>query len=539
MKKALRRLAALSLTAALLTGSGSALTTQELGDILKNEYAGDIPRQVWSQTTVEGMLDALGDPFTHYYTPQEYAAFLDRVNGADTAEGNTYAMKDGVGWVRLDDFGHVEELEQFVRANSAARRWVLDLRGNRGGELKTAAQATGLFAGKGEMIFLRDKGGKLYSAKSDTAAATLSPSIILVGPDTASAAELFAATLRDRQKALLLGSRTYGKGVAQTAFTKDHETYSAAFADGSALLLTTALAFSEGLSSNNIMGVIPHLVVPDELSERVAALLCASAPTGGTGNYLRLHLARWRWYVDLTAASGDLEAFRALLEALPPQAELYRGAGGSDNWEPTTPAAVASTCHVSGYTPRVFPDVAGSPYADAINALKTYGIVQGDETGAFSPVAPLTRASLCALLAQAMDYPKSAAQPAFADTPAGAWYTPYVTTLSAMGVVNGYDDGLFHPDDPIPHQQFMTILARIVANTSHLSRAALEAGVPEADLAGGDFAAYDPWAVSGAWLLDGAWHAPARDIDPRAVTTREEAAFDLWSALSTMGLLPA
>ncbi len=109
--------------------------------------------------------------------------------------------------------------------------------------------------------------------------------------------------------------------------------------------------------------------------------------------------------------------------------------------------------------------------------------------------------------------------------------------LSALGIVNGYDDGLFHPDDPIPHQQFMTILARIIANTHHASWSALKTGPDEATLANGDYAAYDGWAVSGAWLLDGVWHKPAKDIDPRATTTREEAAYDLWSALSTLGLL--
>ena len=182
--------------------------------------------------------------------------------------------------------------------------------------------------------------------------------------------------------------------------------------------------------------------------------------------------------------------------------------------------------------------MADSPYADAINALKTYGILKGDEKGSLNPTSGLDRASLCALLAQAMNFPKPTAAPAFADTPADAWYTPYVTTLSAMGIVNGYDDGLFHPNDPIPHQQFMTILARIVASVNATSYAAMEVGPDEADLASGNYAAYDPWAVKGAWLLDGAWHAEAKAIDPKAVTTREEAAYDLWSALSTMGLLP-
>ncbi len=538
MKKTLRRLAGLGLSAALLCTSALALTTDELGTILQNEYAGDIPSQVWSQTTVEGMLSALGDPFTRYYTAQEYAAFQDAVNQGGGAGTSVEASASGdVGVMRIHSFGQdtYDRMAQAVEQNKTVDHWLVDLRGCRGGELRATADALSVFAGGGELIYLRDKAGKLYSAKSVHSKLTLYPTIVLVDENTASAAELFAGGIRDRQMGLVIGSRTYGKGVAQSAFDQDHATYGAAFADGSALLLTTEKAFSDNLSSPNIMGVLPHLAVEPGQAEAVARLLCADAPAADTSGYLRLHLARWRWYIDLKTA--DKTALKALLEALPPQALLYAGTGGEDHWSQTSPADVAAGQGIA-LDSRSFADVTGSPYSDAINALKTYGIVQGDEAGNFKPSQGLDRASLCALLAQAMNFPRSTAQPAFADTPADAWYTPYVTTLSAMGIVNGYDDGLFHPNDPIPHQQFMTILSRIVSSVNASSYGAWQAGPSEEALADGAYAAYDAWAVKGAWLLDGAWHAEARDIDPRAVTTREEAAYDLWSALSTMGLLP-
>lgn len=529
---------ALALALVLSLSPALALTPQELGELLKNEYAGEVPARVWEEDTVEGMLSALGDPFARYYTAQRYAAFLNEaVDGVGAGE-NRFELQGSVGRIKLDHFGQVDELAAWVEENDAAvNRWIVDLRSNRGGEMTAAADAMSLFAGGGHLLYLRDKDGALYGASNKNVTyTTMKPAIVLVGDTTASAAELFAATLRDRQKGLLIGSRTYGKGAAQSAFDQNHPTYGGMFADGSALLLTTSLVFSDAMVTNNIIGVLPHLVVEDDLAEPVARLLCADAPRGNTAGYARLHLARWRWYVDLQKAD-DL-ALRALLEALPPQAELYLGTGGADGWQETTPAQVAGSRDLWSYCPRTFSDVAGSPYADAINALKTYDIVKGDEKGDYNPTSGLTRASLCALLAQAMDYPMSKAAPAFPDTPADAWYTPYVTTLSALGIVNGYDDGLFHPDDPIPHQQFMTILARIMASTSHVTHGALEAGPDEAALATGDYAAYDPWAVPGAWLLDGSWHKEAKDIDPRAVTTREEAAYDLWSALSTLGLLP-
>ncbi len=541
MKKLPRRLAAFGLSAMMLCTAAFALTPQELGDILKNEYAGEVPARVWEQTTVDGMLSALGEPFSRYYTAEEYAKFNATLSGAGedgpTAEVTT---QDGVGRVRIRAFGSdtYEQIKSGMERAGDLDHWIVDVRGNHGGALLATADALSAFAGGGELIYLRDKDGKLYSAKSIHNKLTIRPAIVLVDGQTASAGELYAAGIRDRQRGLVIGERTYGKGVAQSAFDKTHAQYGAAFADGSALLLTTERAFSDNFASNNIMGVLPHLVGDADQAEAVAKLLCADAPMGNTSGYLRLHLARWRWYVKTDEAKADPSALKALLEALPPQALLYAGTGGADGWKAVTPAEAAASLGVSGFTSRAFPDVAGSQYADAINALKTYGIVKGDENGSFNPTAGLDRASLCALLAQAMNFPKSTAAPAFADTPADAWYTPYVTTLSAMGIVNGYDDGLFHPNDPIPHQQFMTILARVMANTDYASANALQTGPSQAALDSGDYAAYDPWAVPGAWLLDGSWHEDAKDIDPHAVTTRAEAAYDLWSALSTLGLLP-
>lgn len=535
----MKKLLALILAAAMLATSALALTPQELDTILAENYPGTISAAVAQAATVAEKLAALGDPYAHYFTAQEYSDFLaDLEERSDAGATATVRLEPGrVGWIDLKNFGDntYAELKSGVEAiETAADRWIVDLRGNGGGELKSAVDAMSIFAGGGPLVYLRDGTGQLYTGSSSYDKLTMEPAIVLVDGRTASAAELYAATLRDRQVGLIIGSRTYGKGVAQTAFTKDHPKYGGAFADGSALLLSTDQVFSDRLVSNDVTGVLPHLMVEPGQAEGVARLLCATAPAGNTSGYLRLSLARWRWYVKL---GEDNAALQALLEALPPQSKLYLGTGGADGWSQTTAAAVAASQGLTGYAPRTFSDVSASPYADAINALKTYGILKGDEAGRFNPTAALDRASLCALLAQAMDYAPSKAAPAFADTPADAWYTPYITTLNAMGIINGYDDGLFHPDDPIPHQQFMAILARITANTNQMSRAAMEAGPSAEELATGNYDAYDPWARTGAWLLDGAWHAAAKDIDPHAVTTREEAAFDLWSMLNMQGLL--
>lgn len=538
MRKLSRRLAALALTMGVAATSAFALTPEQLGQLLKDHYAGEIPQQVWNETTVEGMMDALGDRFSHYLTREEYAAFLAGVNETDgQAVPTTVTLEDGhIGRVSLNTFGEgtYEALKTGVESLDAqADRWIVDLRQNTGGELNAAAESVSAFVGGGSVIYLKDKEGKLYSAKGE-AALTMDPVILLVGSKTASAGELFAAAVRDRKAGVVIGSRTYGKGVAQNLYNQD--TNADYFADGSALLLTTSFAYSDGMLNHNAMGVLPHLMVEKGMEESVAKLLCSQAPKGDNKGTVRIHLGQWRWYVTEDDARANTAAFAELMEALPPQVEIFYGNG--TGWTSSTPAAIAAAWGATGYEAREFSDVENSQYKDAINALKTYGILKGDQYGNFQPNASLDRATLCALLAQAMNYPKSTAAPAFADTPADAWYTPYVTTLSSMGIINGYSDGLFHPNDPIPHQQFMAILSRIAAATSLSAESALKTGPQEEDLASGDFDRYDPWAVSGAWLLDGGWHKDAKDIDPQAATTREEAGYDLWSMLSIMGIIP-
>lgn len=535
----MKKLLSFILAAGMTVTAAFALTPAQLDAILAEHSPKEVPAAVAQATTVEDKLAALGDPFARYYTAEEYAVFQSKLSEESQQSGGTVTatLEDGhICRIAISAFGSgtYEGLKSAVAANDAAAdRWIVDLRGNTGGELRAAVDAMSVFVGKGELVYLRGKGGQLSCAKSENAKVTMDPAIVLVDSRTASAAELFAANIRDRQCGIIIGSRTYGKGVAQTAFTK--EEYPEAFADGSALVLTTHYAFSDSLSTHNVMGVIPTLLVEDDQVEAVAKLLSAKASAGDNSGKLRVHLGRWRWFVDLDEAAKQPAAFAALLEALPPKTDLYLGSGNS--WSATGVPAVAAQ-YAKDYTARSFSDVTGRMYADEINTLKTYGILKGNEAGNFMPGDVLDRASLCALLAQAMGYPPSDNLPTFSDIRVNAWYTPYVTTLSEMGIVNGYDDGLFHPGDPITHEQFMVILARIVANTNHTCHAAMAAGMTEEDAASGDYDAYAPWARTGVWALDGWWHAPAKNIDPTALTTREEAAYDLYSALNGLGLLP-
>ena len=70
------RLTAAALTLSLIALPGAqALTVEQAAELLQKVYVDEVPQSVLEQSTIEDMLDALGDPYTEYFTPEEYAAF--------------------------------------------------------------------------------------------------------------------------------------------------------------------------------------------------------------------------------------------------------------------------------------------------------------------------------------------------------------------------------------------------------------------------------------------------------------------------------
>lgn len=460
-------------------------------------------------------------------------------------------LVDGhIGYIACDTFGpetqgHFEE--GVTEHDYKVDRWIVDLRNNGGGDVEASVQAAGTFAGGGELAYLRDNEGQYGVHYREEGGLTLDPVVVLTSPYTASASEIFAFIVRDRQAGLIVGERTYGKGVAQVLLDDTVEpTY---FEDGSALKVTTYRIFSPNGTTDDRVGVIPHLLVDPVLAEGVGLLLAGSNPKGDTTGKLRLDMG-WRWYVDLkTAVAPEMRpAFTALLEAIPESAKLWRGTGGADGWVRATAAEVAEKYALTDYAARGFTDTADSPYADQISALATYGVVSGTGDGTFRPEEALTRGQLCALLAQALRY-TSDHTGTFADVSGEAYYAPAVEAMYAEGLVTGGTDGLFHPEAPIDHQQLMTILARAAARLSMNFDGALRSDHAEA-LSHEALVPYAKWARESVWLLDGSQTNPIGqgvsllwdsldNIAPHAPTTRQEAAAAIYNILSYTGIIPA
>ncbi|MFQ9601737.1 MAG: S41 family peptidase [Flavonifractor plautii] len=94
---------------------------------------------------------------------------------------------------------------------AGADHWIVDLRGNGGGEVDAAMGAAGCFTGSGVLAYLKDSTGAYGAYGSNDDARTLSPVIVLTDGETASASELFASDIRDTNTGILVGGRTFGK----------------------------------------------------------------------------------------------------------------------------------------------------------------------------------------------------------------------------------------------------------------------------------------------------------------------------------------
>jgi carboxyl-terminal processing protease len=303
------------LRSAFVDDSGSAVVGQAL-DVLQRDYYRPINRkQLSSLVTNNGLRDAvesLNDPFSHYFSPTDYRAFLDQSNphlsgigvdvlpdphglrvadvfpnspaaragltsgdiivqvGSTSLANRSAAFASGlikgragtkvkltvmrgkqrrvvsvtranlvvpVAGSKLVDYhgkkigdllltrftdGSGDELRAQVSKmlHQGAQAMILDLRGNGGGLLDEAVNVASIFIPDGTIVSTsgRSQPRQVYVAKGNAIAPKI-PLVVLVNQGTASAAEIVTGALKDRGRAKVVGTHTYGKGVFQEVQT--------------------------------------------------------------------------------------------------------------------------------------------------------------------------------------------------------------------------------------------------------------------------------------------------------------------------------
>ncbi len=446
----------------------------------------------------------------------------------------SYSLEDGIAVIDCVSFGAttpatfqqaLEELEDETAV------WIVDLRANPGGDSKSTAASASFFTGGGIMLYFRDGAGNYnYTYTKPTYPdLTDKPVIILTSDHSASGSELFSGIIRDYNAGIALGQRTFGKGTAQIVLTSKSTNM---LSEGEALRITIYRFFSPDGVTNHIVGVLPTLVLSPENTQTAALLLGSNKPQRAEG-YAKLELAGQTFYLDLTKATvaDNQAAFTELLEALPPSAKLYEGSG-TLTWTTITPAQLAQSLHLS-FTPRTFSDTQLSIYTREIETLAAYGLLTGDENGAFHPNDTLTRGDFCAMVTQALGL-YGGKELTFSDVPQDAPYAQAISHMVSLGFLAGYGDGTFRPEEPITYEQMVTALAAVAVwsdmDSFNLSKEEL---TMDQWL---EYHEYSDWAQSAARDLS-LLGVLIKDVAPGDTVTRELAAGTLCRLMENIGLI--
>ena len=457
------------------------------------------------------------------------------------------SIEGRVGLLDCNSFGKDtgKEFAKLVKDNDGrVDVWVVDLRGNGGGYTNAAVDMLGALMGPGYHLYFETAAGGVEAVPAYDRQATDKPVIVLTDGGSASASELTSGSLRDSGRGVLVGGRTYGKGVAQIMLDEDAlaslPEYDGYF-EGDGLQITVDRFSSGGLNSPDKIGVIPTLLVDDEDTAAVALALCGSQEDAK----LCVMPGAVPYYVD---PGTDGDTLSALLSALPPQALVFYADGG--DFQQVSAAEAAQRLGVA-YESRWFTDLGDSRYADAVNAMGTYGLLRGDGKGHFTPKSGLTRAELCSMLASVLNVAYRG-ESRFTDVDQNAWYGPSVNAMAYLGIVDGVGGGKFNPGGTLTQEEFHTILGR----TARFFNVKLDAYAQwveqEGRLTLGQSSAlsgYSAWARNSmavlAWGLEDALDgtgdllfASLKELSPKAPILREEAAAGMYAVLSGLEILP-
>lgn len=128
-----------------------------------------------------------------------------------------------------------------------------------------------------------------------------------------------------------------------------------------------------------------------------------------------------------------------------------------------------------------------SAYYEAVESLSKLGIVTGYEDGTYKPEETVTRAEMAALIARIQGYEETAkanANTVFTDVPSTYWASGYVAQANGQGIINGYGDGTFGPDDAVKYEEAVKM---IMATLGYTPYAMNNGGYPTGYLAAAQF----------------------------------------------------
>ena len=168
-------------------------------------------------------------------------------------------IENNIGYIRVSSFNQkvdkqiIDSINSFKKKNSLIG-YVLDLRNNPGGLLDQAVNVTDIFLERGEIVSTKGRNGKRgsrYNAVKKDLTDGL-PLVVLINQGSASASEIVAGALQDHKRAIIMGTKSFGKGSVQTIIPSGEDV---------AIKLTTAKYYTPSGRSIQQTGIDPDILV--------------------------------------------------------------------------------------------------------------------------------------------------------------------------------------------------------------------------------------------------------------------------------------
>ena len=176
-------------------------------------------------------------------------------------------IENDIVYIRVSSFNQkvdiqiIDAIKKFKSKNNVVG-YILDLRNNPGGLLDQAVSVTDIFLEKGEIVSTRgrnEKEGSRYNAVKKDLTNGL-PLVVLINQGSASASEIVAGALQDHKRAIIMGTKSFGKGSVQTIIPSGSDV---------AIKLTTALYYTPLGRSIQKTGIDPDILVEQAVLTKI------------------------------------------------------------------------------------------------------------------------------------------------------------------------------------------------------------------------------------------------------------------------------
>lgn len=185
-------------------------------------------------------------------------------------------LGQGIGYVHLKTFQHNsssdlrEALEGFRAEHGEVKGLVLDLRNNPGGPLEQAIEVSDMFLNDGVIVETVRAFGRNSEERKATMRGTEDPYpvVVLVDAESASASEIVAGALKNRDRAIVVGDQTFGKGSVQNLYP---------YPDDAKLKMTIAKYLTPGHKSIQSVGIVPDIQFVPVFADKEHTVFYASS----------------------------------------------------------------------------------------------------------------------------------------------------------------------------------------------------------------------------------------------------------------------